>query len=407
MTEQHAPLTPEHTGLLHSRQQRLRAVMRQRGVAALLTADPINIIYGCGVRNMTVFGMMGPSRFLLLFAEGPAILFEFAGSEHLARGVPTVSEVRAAPGITANSGPHFRDAITAFAAEVAADCRRLLGSGPGSAALAVERVDFLFTDALRAQGVVLQDATEVFLEARRIKQPEELVVMRQAVARVEHAVGCVERALCAGATEVQVWAAFHHDLIAQGGEYVSTRLLQSGPNTFPYFQEAGGRVLRDGDLLCIDTDAIGYGGYAVDLSRTFLCGGGNPSAAQRLLYGRASDQLQHNAALLMPGRSFEEFARRAWEVPPEHRPYGYYCLLHGLGLCGEHPYVPLHRPGEPYPMPGVFEPGMVLCIESYMGDAASGQGVKLEDQFLITSDGAECLTRYPLDARLLGAGSAP
>jgi Xaa-Pro aminopeptidase len=294
--------------------------------------------------------------------------------------------------------------VLAFAKEVAADCQRHLGE-PVGAALAVERVDFLFTDALRAEGLVLQDATEVFLEARRIKQASEIAVLREAVARVEHAVGCVEQTLRSGLTEVEVWAAFHHDLIALGGEYVSTRLLQSGPNTFPYFQEAGERVLRNGDLLCIDTDAIGYGGYAVDLSRTFLCGDSAPTTQQQLLYSRAYEQLQHNAALMAPGRSYAEFAASAWSIPEEHRPYGYYCLLHGLGLCGEHPYVPLHREGQPYPMPGAFEPGMVVCIESYIGDPKSAQGVKLEDQFLITEDGAERLTRYPFDPRLLASSA--
>ena len=389
-----------NSDLLTGRQKRLREVMRQRGVPAVLTADPINIVYGCGVRNMTIFGMMGPSRFLLLFADGPSILFEFAGSEHLAHGALTVDEIRPAPGITANSGPLFLNSICSFAAELAADCRRHMG-GAGCT-LAVERIDFLFTDALRAEGLALLDATEIFLEARRIKQPEEIAVIRQAVLRVEHALGSVKQALHAGISEVEVWAPFHHALIALGGEYVSTRLLQSGPNTFPYFQEAGERIICDGDLLCIDTDAIGYGGYAVDLSRTFHCGEQAPSPRQRMLYGRAHEQLQHNAAMLKPGLSYEEYSKCAWNVPTEHRPYGYYCLLHGLGLCGEHPYVPLHREGEPYLMPGVFEPGMVVCIESYIGDPVSAQGVKLEDQFLITSTGVERLTTYPFDQSLLG-----
>ena len=402
-TDRNFSSTPLADDLLSSRQRRLRDVMRCQGVAAILTSDPINIIYGCGVRNMTVFGMMGPSRFLLLFAEGPSILFEFAGSEHLAHGIATVDEVRPAPGITANSGPGFRAAVSAFAAEIAAECRRHGVFSPGkNRGLAVERVDFILTDALRHQGLTLIEGTGLFLEARRIKQDPEIAVLRNAVTRVEQAVACVEKALEAGATEIEVWAAFHHDLIARGGEYVSTRLLQSGPNTFPYFQEAGERVLRNGDLLCLDTDAIGYGGYAVDLSRTFLCGNQEPTPVQRMLYRRAFEQLHHNAALLMPGRSFEDFARQAWAVPEEHRPYGYYCLLHGLGLCGEHPYVPLHRPGEPYPMPGEFEPGMVVCIESYIGESTAAQGVKLEDQFLITATGAERLTQYPFDPRLLG-----
>jgi Xaa-Pro dipeptidase len=113
----------------------------------------------------------------------------------------------------------------------------------------------------------------------------------------------------------------------------------------------------------------------------------------------ALEQLQHNAANLAPGRSFEEFARRAYEVPEPHRQYGYYQLAHGLGLAGGHPNVPRAGVGR-YGLPGDIEPGMVLCVESYIGDPGSGQGVKLEDQFLVQDDSVERLSRYPLDARL-------
>ncbi len=389
------------------RQDRLRSVMRAAGIGAVLTADPINIVYGCGVRNMTVFGMMGPSRFLLLFADGPSILFEFAGSEHLATpmldghgadGLATVDEVRLAPGITPNSGPGYAMSASSFADEIQALCRTHLGS---AARLGVERVDFEFTDLLRAGGLILTNATETFLEARRIKQPTELVVMREAVRRVELGLGTMERSLKAGVSEVELWALLHHDLIASDGEYISTRLAQSGERTFPYFQEASTRMVDDGDLFCIDTDALGLGGYAVDLSRTFLCGEADPTPIQRQLYERAYEQLQHNGSLLEPGRSYEEVARKAWPVPVEHQPYGYYCILHGLGLCGEHPYVPMAVPNQPYLFPGELEPGMVVCCESYIGDERTRQGVKLEDQFLITETGAERLTNFPFDSRLL------
>jgi Xaa-Pro dipeptidase len=397
--------TPEN--LARVRQDRLRSVMRAAGIGAVLTADPINIVYGCGVRNMTVFGMMGPSRFLLLFAEGPSILFEFAGSEHLAtpmldghgaQGSATVDEVRRAPGITPNSGPSYANSASSFADEIRTLCEAHLGSGTR---LGIERVDFEFTDLLRAHGLSLSNATETFLEARRIKQASELVVMREAVQRVEIGLGSMERSLKAGVSEVELWALLHHDLIAGDGEYISTRLAQSGPKTFPYFQEASTRTVADGDLFCIDTDALGLGGYAVDLSRTFLCGEADPTPTQRKLYRRAYEQLQHNGSLLAPGRTYEEVARNAWPIPAEHQPFGYYCILHGLGLCGEHPYVPMAVPNQAYEFPGELEPGMVVCCESYIGDERSQQGVKLEDQFLITETGAERLTTYPFDVRLL------
>lgn len=77
----------------------------------------------------------------------PAILIEFAGCEHLVDGVATVDEVRPAPGSTANSGPSFAAAAARFAEEIAAECGRRVGA---DGELAVERVDFVSTDRLRA-----------------------------------------------------------------------------------------------------------------------------------------------------------------------------------------------------------------------------------------------------------------
>lgn len=378
--------------LHRQRHQRLREVMERQGVPALLTPDPVNIGYACGHRNMTVYGMLGPSRFLLVIAGGPTILFEFAGCDHLSAELTTVDEVRQTTTITVNSGANYRVALERFAGEVAAECRR---HHPDDLRLAVERVDFEFTDALRTHGLGLLDATAVLLEARRIKQPTELDAMRIAIDRVQGAVGQLEACVREGVTENEAWAEFHRDLIARDGEYVVARLFQSGPNTFPYFRESSDRAMQVGDLVCLDTDATGYLGYSVDFSRTFLCATDRPTPVQRDLFGLAFAQLQHNASLIGPGVSYEDFARRAWPMPERFRPYGYYCLAHGLGVCGEHPNVPLAVAGQPYGFPGTFEPDMVVCVESYIGDVVTHQGVKLEDQYLVTDDGVELLTTYP------------
>lgn len=386
-----------HT-LLEQRKERLRSVMRARGVPALLTADPISILYATGARNMTVHGFTGPDRFVLLFAEGPAVLYEFAGCDHLAVGLPTIDEIRPAPGISAKKTMYFDEEIAAFADEVLGECRRHVGERP---VLAVEKMDFPMTDALRARDAQLTDATLVMQLAMAIKQPAEVDAIRNSMRAVERATHELEDAIAPGATENEVFAAFHRGLIAHGGEYVVTRLLQAGERTFPYFLEASDHRLTAGDLVCFDTDAMGLLGYSIDFSRTFLCGDGEPTAVQRHLYALALEQLRHNSANLAAGRSFEEFARLAFDVPEPHRAYGYYQLAHGLGLAGGYPNVPRIGEGR-YGLPGEIEPGMVLCVESYIGDPVSRQGVKLEDQFLIHADHVEQVSQYPLDARLGG-----
>ncbi len=376
------------------RLSRLRATMTAHDVPALLTADPISIDYAVGARNMTIFSMMGASRFVLVLADGPTILYEFAGCEHLVDQLPTVDEVRVAPGITAQSGDGAADAATSFAREIVDVCRGWVES---DVRLAVERFELPVTDALRAAGANLVPATDIMLAARRIKLPDEIATMRVAIERVEAGLADMAASIEPGRTEIEVWSEFHRHLIANEGEYVSTRLAQSGQRTFPYFQEAGPSRLEAGDLFCIDTDAIGHGGYAVDLSRTYIVGGVAPTPAQRSLHAMALDQLRHNAAQLGPGRSYEDFARGAWSAPERLAGYRYYCLAHGLGLTGEHPNVPPADPTTPFPLSGGFEPGMVVCIESYLGDPEIGEGVKLEDEFLIGEHGVERLTTAAFD----------
>lgn len=380
------------------RQRHLSATMRSMGVSAILTPDPINIMYSTGSRNMTVWGLMGPSRFVLHFVDGPTILFEFNLGEHLSEGLPTISEIRTSTGITAKKTPHYVANNARFADEIVDILRRVQGAE--HLELAVELVDFTFTDELRARGVTLRDATPVFQYSRMIKQPLELEVMRYAVSQVELATAELERSIRPGATENKVWSEFHRGLIARDGEFVSTRLFQSGVRTFPYFQESSNATMQSGDLVCFDTDALGVMNYAVDFSRTFLCGDVDATDTQRRLYGIAREQLEHNAANLRAGRSFEDFARHAYDVPERHRDYGYYVLAHGLGMAGEHPNVPRVDPDGSYDFPGEIREHMVLCIESYVGDPDSHQGVKLEDQFLVHADSVERLTTYPFCAAL-------
>jgi Xaa-Pro aminopeptidase len=164
--------------------------------------------------------------------------------------------------------------------------------------------------------------------------------------------------------------------------------------------------MQAGDLVCFDTDALGVMNYAVDFSRTFLCGETPATDTQRNIYQIAVEQLEHNASNIKAGRSFEDFARLAYDVPARHRDYGYYVLAHGLGMAGEHPNVPRVDADGSFDFPGEIQENMVLCIESYIGDPETHQGVKLEDQFLVHANSVERLTTYPMCPALNGVLTA-
>ena len=393
-----ADLKARRSELYAARKAHVRSRMERAGVAVMLLVDPNDIGYVTGARNMTLFTARTPARYLLMFSDGYTILYDFVGCEHLAKDLVTIDEVRPAEGLnTVSSGGQLVEAIARFAAEIAAVIR---DRDPHIDRLHIDRFPWQATDALRAEGFELADADAALLPARAIKLPIEMPYYREAMDRINAAVLRLESKAEPDKTESEVWAEFHYSLMAKEGQYVSTRLFQSGENTYPYFQEAGDRPLAPGDLLCLDTDAIAFENYCVDFSRTFLCGDGKATADQRLLYGRARDQLEHNAALLRPGMEFRELAEKAWKVPQEHLRSRYYCVGHGLGMSGEWPNIPHSIAGTPYPLAGVIEPGMIICLESYIGWDRSAEGVKLEDQFLVHENKVERMSDYPFDERL-------
>jgi Xaa-Pro aminopeptidase len=391
--------TPVRLELYRQRLANTLRFMSSLDIPVMLVRDPFNVRYITGATNMTVFNLCVPARYLLVFADGPVILFDYLGGEHLSVGLPTIDEVRIAHGLSHVSSNGFTGTeCAAMASEVASLVRERHGE---LATLAIDSFPFAAVDALRMEGFAITDADVLMSRTRRVKLPLEIAYMREAMRRTVGAVRQMEAELRPGMTENDVWSRFVGALVAGHGEFVSTRLLESGPNTFPYFQECGPRVIEDGDLVCLDTDAVAFESCSVDFSRTFLAGSGQGRPAQRELYQRAHEQLLHNVSLIGPGVQFEDVARNAWPVPEEHRSSRYYCIGHGLGMIGEYPNLPFHTPGVPYPLDDVFEPGMVFCAESYIGSASSGEGVKLEDQLLVTETGVEIMNDYPFEERLL------
>ena len=381
------------------RQGRVRGEMEKRGIDAVLLSDPVNIRYATGTRNMQVFSQRnGPARYLLLTASR-SILFEFTGCEHLAKGFETVDEVR--PALTASfvaAGPDIAGRERRWAREMADLVREL--SGPG-ATLGMERMNAGAAIALQAEGLRLVDAQEPVEMARAIKSAEEMKCVNASLRATEVAVAKLRDAIRPGLTETELWAVLHKSVIEQNGDYCETRLLNAGQRTNPWFQETAHHVIGENELIALDTDVVGCHGYYSDFSRTFHAGPGMPTPAQRELYRIAFEQVHHNMAILKPGMTFRDYADRAWDIPEKYHANRYYLSAHGCGMTGEYPYL-YHRADFPDAgYDGIIEPGMTLCVESYIGEEGGREGVKLEQQVLVTDTGIELLSRFPFEESLL------
>ena len=379
---------------------RLQAQLRRLDAGCAILTDPMNIRYACGSRNMAVWTAHTPARYCLVPAEGKVTLWDFHNCEFLADGLETVAEVRPARGFYFfGAGSRVAEKAAAWGREMAA----MIAAGcGGNRRVAIDRLDPPGTHALQSHGIEIIDGQEPCEMARAVKSADEIACMIQAIAACEAGMARMQEALQPGITENALWALLHETNIRLGGEWIECRLLASGERTNPWFQECSDRVIEAGDLVAFDTDLIGPFGYCADISRTYFCGPGRPSAEQRRLYAIAHEQVQYNIERLMrPGLSFREAAHLAWEIPGEFVGNRYSSVAHGVGLCDEWPKITHPQDVERSAYDGVLEPGMVMCVESYIGAAGGREGVKLEQQVLITETGCRLLSTYPFEEALL------
>jgi Xaa-Pro aminopeptidase len=237
--------------------------------------------------------------------------------------------------------------------------------------------------------------------ARAVKTPEEIALLLGNGAIVVEMLGNLERAIAPGVRERELLAILCETLLRRGGEHLATSTVCSGPNTNPWRAEATARPLEAGDLVYVDTDAVGVEGYFFCVSRAFLCGDRPATAAQRELYRVANDWIAAMKERIRPGLSGHELAARAPRLPAKYLPQRYEVMIHSIGLEEESPSVAY--PDDPQPNGDwVLEENMALVVELYVGEAGGREGVKLGDQVLLTASGLKDLAPYPRCRALLG-----
>jgi Xaa-Pro aminopeptidase len=377
------------------RLERIRAQLRQRDFAGAVLTDPLNVRYATDSTNMQVWCMHNDVRYAFIATDGPVVLFDFHSCGHLSSHLPLIDETRPATSWFYFESGHREDEHARNWAREIAELLRAHGSG--NRRLAIDKVDPAGYAALMAEGLDIIASQEFTEEARKVKHPEELKAMRRSIFTTEVAMAEMWRNLHPGITENQLWSILHQLNIARGGEWIETRLLASGPRTNPWFHECSDRIIEAGDIVAFDTDLIGPYGYCADISRSWVTPGRRPTNEQVTMHAIGLEHINTNMSLIKAGVSFLELGERAHILPEEYRANRYSVFLHGVGLCDEYPAVRYPEDVEKAGYDGVFEPGMCVCIEAYIGREDGAEGVKLERQAVVTETGIELLDRFPMD----------
>ena len=390
---------PDLSVMRAQRLDRLVAALQARDYGGILMYDPLNIRFASDTTNMQLWAAHNPFRACLVLADGYMVVWDFGDNDLLTAFNPLVRETRSgASFFYFTSGDKSVENAERFAAQIDGLMREHAGS---NRRLAVDKIQIHGLRALERIGLRIFDGEEVTEKTRAIKQPEEIKALRCAVHATEVSMCEMQRIARPGLTENDVWAVLHAENIKRGGEWIETRILASGPRTNPWFQECGPRVIGNNELLAFDTDLVGCFGMCADISRTWFIGDGTPTAKQKKLYQYAYDHIQQNMKLLAPGVPFKEIVFGGHLLSEEFVNSRYSVKMHGVGLCDEWPHIAYP---EDY-HEGAFEyelvPGMAICVEAYIGAEGGEEGVKLEEQVVITEEGYENMTHYPFEEILL------
>jgi Xaa-Pro aminopeptidase len=391
---------PDMVALREYRLGRVKEQLRKRDYAGVLLFDPLNLRYATDSTNMQLWITHNQARACFIATDGPVVMFDFHNCQHMNQHLPLIDEVR-----NMTSFFYFLGGSRSqeFAAKFAAEIDDLLRQhGAGNRRLAVDKMEIHGVRAFDRLNIEIMDGMDLMETAREIKNDNEVRAMKCAVAACEATLEELENAIQPGISENELWAHLHYGNIRRGGDWIETRILSSGPRTNPWMSECGPRIIQDGDLVALDTDLVGVYGYCVDMSRTWLAGDGPGTTEQRQLYQRSHEHIMENMELLKPGLTFKELTFGGNQLDQKYRKQQYGVKYHGVGLCDEYPAIMYPEDWESSGYDGVLEAGMMLCVEVYLGEVGGKQGVKLEDQVVITENGYELLTQYRYEQRLLG-----
>ncbi len=247
-----------------------------------------------------------------------------------------------------------------------------------------------FAERLRASNPHLQmrHASRLVGDLRRVKGEAELQLMRSAMAITDEAQRAVLAHLRPGMAEYEIQALIEYVFKTQGAEALAfPSIIGSGPFSCTLHYDKNRRTTKRGDLVICDIGAR-KGFYCADITRTYPVSG-RYTRRQRKVYDTVLDAQAAAFAAARPGALVKEVHQAAVEAIAKagFAPYFFHGTSHYLGLDA-------HDVGS-YDTP--LEPGVVITIEPGIYIAAEELGIRIEDDILITPEGARYMTHAPRD----------
>jgi Xaa-Pro dipeptidase len=378
------------------RLEKLQSKMKDNGVGALLLYDPQNIRYATATHLWPLFDAVTFFRYAIVPAEREPILFELPGVEFQRAKLfrPWIAE-KMKPSICPQfSGPAEPMMTKRWSDDIV---KNLKDEGLLGSELGVDRLGLNMYKALTSAGIKVTDAWPTVYAATMIKTEDEIQSLKQTSVVVDAAHRVIKENIKPGIRERDLAAMAEEEVIRGGCEYVYIIIVSS--NTNPYLRMTTDKPIRQNDLVIVDANVGGINGYHNDYTRTFLCGT-KATEEQKNLYKECYDDLMKPISKIRAGVSTAEVAKHF--PASEDDQYKSVSLMqfgHGIGIHHYEPPIISSAYSFDYPM--MLEENMFLAVETYAGKPGGRQGVRLEQNLIVTDTGSELVSLYPHDERLI------
>jgi Xaa-Pro aminopeptidase len=340
-------------------------------------------------------------RYCVLTRDGEPVLFETAGSDLECAKIdaPWLAPGNIRPAITwkwaETAEAMMADRMAQSVLEV------LKAAGVDRERIGIDVYDPSAYAAFQKLGLNVVSAWPAMSGARVVKTPDEIECLKISSAigdtsfwRIQH------EWLKPGVKESEITAKVNEYLYTQGFDFVYDIIVASGGNTSPYRRWHTDKVIRQGDLVIIDQNAVGPGGYFVDFVRCFRCGGGRWTPKEKDLYKECHSTMYGAIEMFKAGNTTADVAARLPTYADDE--FGTVTLqqfAHSIGLSLYEGMWISRAYSLEYPVP--LEEGMYFAAETFAGHPGLEQTVRLEENLLVTKDGPVIFTKYPFEEEAL------
>jgi Xaa-Pro aminopeptidase len=376
------------------RESGLRAALAAAGLDGVICRLPENVLL------LTGYWPMNGVSFACLPATGAPVLIVPDGERAWATAGRWADVRTFASGGHADGDPlaavveHLRDALPRAPLRLGYEGSFETVAPPFVAGEGVAMAQPSLTMLRALADVELVDASELLEEQRAVKTAEEIVGVRRAVAVADLGCAAFRTALRPGARECDVVAAVEAAITTQGTGYQGASRARGWATVLSgaasdvagrSFQVASTRAMQEGETAILELGVV-VDGYWADLTRTYAVG--QPSDRQRAIHGAVLAAHDAAFAALRPGvtGAAADHAARTTIAAAGFGAYFPHQTGHGLGFR-YHESRPLLHPAYTR----LLAAGMVVTVEP--GIYLPGEfGLRIEDDVLITADGAEYLS---------------